>query len=105
MNLKTGQTLMSALDETAVIVVRAPAGDHEVTCGRVPMRDSKSGEAHAVRATAAAEPGGAGAQLGKRYVDAGQTVELVCAKAGSYPLALDGEPLIIKAAKPLPASD
>ena len=56
----------------------------------------------------AAEPNPAlmgGTQIGKRYVDDADTIQLLCTKAGQGTLALDGNPLQIQAAKPLPASD
>jgi hypothetical protein len=54
----------------------------------------------------AAEPGFAqGTQIGKRYVDAGGTVELLCVKGGQGSLSIGGVPLQLKDAKPLPASD
>lgn len=43
--------------------------------------------------------------IGKRYVDAGETVELLCTASGAGELACDGVPMVLKAAKPLPASD
>lgn len=46
-----------------------------------------------------------GTALGKRYANADGSVELLCTKPGRGSLALDGAPLTIKAAKPLPASD
>jgi hypothetical protein len=46
-----------------------------------------------------------GTLLGKRYADEDLGVEVLCTKAGTGTLALDGTPLPIKAAKPLPASD
>ncbi len=46
-----------------------------------------------------------GTQMGKRYVDEGGNVELLCVKAGEGSLAIDGKVLQIKDAKPLPSSD
>jgi hypothetical protein len=46
-----------------------------------------------------------GTQIGKRYVDEADTFQVLCTKAGGGTLALDGKPLVIQAAKPLPASD
>jgi hypothetical protein len=43
--------------------------------------------------------------LGKRYVDTGGTLELLCTKAGAGTLAVGGEALVLKSAKPLPSSD
>lgn len=44
-------------------------------------------------------------QLGKRYVDDGAGLELLCTKPGSGDLTCDGRALSLKAAKPLPSSD
>jgi hypothetical protein len=48
---------------------------------------------------------GAGALLGKRDVDAGDTAEVLCTKAGGGPLSIDATPLLVKETKPLPSSD
>jgi hypothetical protein len=97
--LRAGQTLYSAVDATTVVVIRAPEDDVTVTCG-----DSEMLEA-APTTTPSAAPEGGGAQLGKRYADETVGIELLCTKAGGSPLALNGTPLGIKEAKPLPASD
>ena len=98
---RAGQQLVSAVDSTAVIVIRAPDGECTLTCGGVAM-------AAAGEAVAAAEPDQSlmgGTQIGKRYADDAGTIQVLCTKAGQGTLALDGEPLAIQAAKPLPASD
>jgi hypothetical protein len=98
---RAGQQLVSAVDTTAVIVIRAPAGECTLTCGGVAM-------AAPDQPVTAAEPDPslmAGTQIGKRYVDDADTIQVLCTKAGSGTLALDGKPLVIQAAKPLPASD
>jgi hypothetical protein len=103
LKFRAGQQLVSAVDSTAVIVIRAPAGECVLTCGGVAMM-------------APGEPGpgpGAerdpslmgGTQIGKRYVDEADTIQVLCTKAGAGTLALDGKPLQIQAARPLPASD
>ena len=46
-----------------------------------------------------------GTQLGKRYADESSGIEVLCTKAGDGTLTLDGSPLEIKGAKPLPSSD
>ncbi|HEY2831535.1 MAG TPA: hypothetical protein VGJ14_03860 [Sporichthyaceae bacterium] len=97
-----GQTLASAVDATTVVVVRWPDVDLELTCGGAAMVDAKD------PATGSGTPDpahAAGSQLGKRYVDASGGVELLCTKAGTGTLAVNGEPLTIKAAQALPASD
>jgi hypothetical protein len=79
---RAGQQLVSAVDSTAVIVIKAPATECAVTCGGVAM-----------------------ALAGKRYTDEADTIQVLCTKAGRGTLAVDGKPLQIQAAKPLPASD
>ena len=99
--LRTGQQLVSAVDSTAVIVIRAPAAECTLACGGVAM----AGPGEPVPA---AEPDPSlmgGTQLGKRYVDEADTIQVLCTKAGTGTLALDGKPLLIQAARPLPASD
>ena len=98
---RAGQQLVSAVDSTAVIVIKAPAAECSVTCGGVAMATAGEPVTHA-------DPDPAlmgGTQLGKRYVDDADTLQLLCTKAGGGTLALDGNPLQIQAAKPLPASD
>ena len=46
-----------------------------------------------------------GTALGKRYVDASESLEVLCTKAGEGSLSLGDEPMVLKEAKPLPASD
>lgn len=102
MKPRVGQTLVSTVDTTTVVVVRWPASEHTLTCGGAPMVES-GGAAAGVRG----EPGpgqDGGTLLGKRYADE-LGVELLCTKAGSGTLAVDGVPLPVKAARPLPASD
>lgn len=61
--------------------------------------------ATAVFATPPDETADAVTLIGKRYVDANDTVELLCTCSGSGELACDGVPMTHKAAKALPASD
>jgi hypothetical protein len=97
-----GQSLASAVDATTVVVVRWPDADLELTCGGAAMVDAK----HPAAGTGTPDPAqSAGSQLGKRYVADRYGVELLCTKAGTGTLAVNGTPLEIKAAKPLPASD
>ena len=103
MKLKPGTRLRSQVDGTEVIVVRSPADELGVACGGQPMID----------VAAKPEPGLAvagspaeGTQLGKRYTLAtGAVIELLVTKPGKYGLSIDGTPLALKEAKPLPASD
>lgn len=99
--LKPGARLKSAVCTTEAIVVKAPAGNVEVTCGGWPMVDAKE-------TPDKKEPKGgldSGSALGKRYVNADESLEILCTKAGSGTIGLGDEPLGLKEAKPLPASD
>lgn len=97
--LRPGEQLASTVCAAKVVVVRAPADtDLELTCGGKPLVPAAGAEAHA-------NNGEPVTLIGKRYVDAADTVELLCTSAGSGELACGGEPMTIKAAKALPASD
>jgi hypothetical protein len=98
--LKAGTRLKSQKGSTQVVVVRPPAGEVELTCGGAPL----------VPVDAAGEPGAADSDgepilLGKRYIDDGTGIELLCVTAGPGPLACDGRVMLAKGAKPLPSSD
>jgi len=104
--LKPGMTLVSVVDATTILVVKAPADDVTVTCGAEPMTDPASAPSGRPTTTATtADAAAGGAQLGKRYTDEAGSIELLCTKGGSGVLAVDGTALTIKQAKPLPASD
>ncbi|WP_226631888.1 hypothetical protein [Novosphingobium profundi] len=95
--MKPGTRLKSATCDTEVMVIRA--GQGTIECGGAPMAEDKQ---------SAGEPAADHAQgtlIGKRYVDAEATFELLCVKPGKGSLAVDGTPLVTKDAKPLPASD
>jgi hypothetical protein len=100
MKVKPGMRLRSAVCETEVMVTRAPAEELDLTCGGVPMADLGA-------EVPAAEPTGAmgGTLIGKRYTDESGAFEVLCTKGGAGSLALDGAELLVKGAKPLPASD
>jgi len=103
---RAGQQLVSAVDSTAVIVIRAPAAEGTLTCGGVAMMAPD--QAAPVQPIPAGDPDPSltgGTLIGKRYVDEADTIQVLCTKAGSGTLALDGKPLVLQAAKPLPASD
>jgi hypothetical protein len=97
--MKAGTKLKSAVDDTEVMVIKAPASGM-LSCGGVPMADDKPAEKGAID-PAFAE----GTKMGKRYTDAAGTLEVLCIKPGQGGLALDGVALQLKDAKPLPSSD
>ena len=102
MDLKPGNRLKSAVCETEIIVVKAPEGGAQVTCGGTEMAAPED----------IAEPSGQvsgdaseGTLLGKRYINEDESLEVLCTKAGEGSLGSNGTPLQEKESKPLPASD
>jgi hypothetical protein len=100
--LKSGMKLRSAACATELMVIRAPAGvDVDLRCGGAPMLAPTD-----AAATAELDPAAtAGTLIGKRYVDAQETFELLCTKGGQGSLVLNGTALEVKIAKALPSSD
>ena len=102
MELKAGGRIRSAVCTTEAMVILAPQGEVDLTCGGAPMlplgTDPPDG-------AAIAEDAKGGTQIGKRYVDAAGELELLCTKPGDGSLSLAGAELTIKGAKPLPSSD
>jgi hypothetical protein len=99
--MKAGSKLESTACDTQVMVIRNTQEEAVIECGGAAM-------------VAAPAPGDkveptadhtSGTLMGKRYVDEDGTIELLCIKAGKGSLALNGVPLGIKDAKPLPSSD
>jgi hypothetical protein len=99
--MKKGTKLRSAVCESEVIVIRG--SDVVVECGGSPMMEQleRRPAQHDSLNAAFAQ----GTKIGKRYVDAGDSVELLCVKAGQGSLSIGGVALQLKDAKPLPASD
>lgn len=102
LTVKPGTRLFSAVDDTEVVVVRAPAQPVTLTIGGVPPVLAADERAPGAEPT---EGHDLGVQVGKRYVDADEELELLCTKAGRSVPALAGALLDLKAAKALPASD
>lgn len=98
--VKPGARLRSAVSDAEVVVVRAPQGDVSLCCGGRPMV-SLDASPQALEPVDGEEP----TLLGKRYVDEESALELLCTKGGAGALTVDGRPLTIKGAKPLPSSD
>jgi len=99
--LKPGSRWTSSVCDTEVIVVKGSPDPVELTCGGVAM--VAAGEEPA--AGALEDGTSEGTLLGKRYVDDGDTMEVLCTKPGTGSLGADGASLQLKEAKPLPASD
>ena len=102
MELRAGSRLKSAVCDTQVIVVRAPKAEVDLWCGGHPMIAIDATPPPALPVDAAQS---GGTLMGKRYVDPGQTFEVLCTKGGKGSLSVGAEALVPKEAKPLPASD
>lgn len=100
--VKPGTRLFSSVCSTEMIAVKAPGVEVDVTIGGVSpvlVVADRSG-------SGTVAPGhGGGAAMGKRYVDADDTIELLCTKPGDGLPAVAGALLQLKDAKPMPASD
>lgn len=95
---KPGAKLKSQVCDAEVMIIRA--GDGAIECGGATMTDAKPATPGAIDARFAS-----GVLIGKRYVDAAGAYELLCVKPGKGSLSVDGVALVVKDAKPLPASD
>ena len=96
--MKPGTKLKSTVCDTEIMVIRGSGV--VVECGGAPMAEERPAARGSLKSG-----WDKGTQIGKRYVDAGGTVELLCTKPGQGSLALAGKLLQIKGAKPLPSSD
>jgi len=99
--LKTGARLKSAVCDGEIMVVMASDTNVEVTCGGVAMvaagTDVERGAIDAEHAV--------GIVIGKRYIDAAESLEVLCVKAGEGGLAVNGDLLLLKDTKKLPKTD
>jgi hypothetical protein len=80
------------------MVIRAGSGVFE--CGGAPMAEQRPAERGTLNPAFAD-----GSKIGKRYVNADGSAELLCVKAGQGSLSCGLVALLIKDAKPLPSSD
>jgi hypothetical protein len=102
MTLRPGQKLRSAVCDAQVVVVRAPTIEVDVGCGGAPLLGDGGEADGSVQLDTSL---GDGPLLGKRYADEEVGLELLCTRPGKGALTLDGRPLAVKGAKPLPSSD
>src|SRR4051794_8790943 len=102
MQIKSGARYRSQVCDTELIVVRPMPGDLDLTCGGHPLIELKAEATPGLSLKEGADTGNA---LGKRYTDSGGQLELLVTKPGKGTLTLGDEPLVLKEAKPLPASD
>ena len=104
-NIKVGARLKSNVCDTEVMIIACTDISVSVHCGGEIMIDATANKSGGTLDPAHA----AGTLLGKRYVNATNSsvgkIELLCVKAGKGSLAVNGEVLVLKDAKPLPSSD
>ncbi|MCU1395547.1 MAG: hypothetical protein JWM34_3975 [Ilumatobacteraceae bacterium] len=101
MNIKPGMRLFG-VGQTEGIVVRCGPGDADVRIGgHRPATSAAGRDDDAAVVVGHDEP----TLVGKRYVDADGTIELLCTRAGSGAFALGDVVLQPKDATPLPSSD
>ena len=99
--MKSGMRLQSQVCDTQVIVVKASDGLDDLCCGGAPMVPLDA----EIESAATLDPQFAtNSVMGKRYVDA-TGAEVLVTKAGAGTLTVASTRLVLKDAKPLPASD
>jgi hypothetical protein len=103
MHASVGTRLASTVCDTEIIVIRAPADEVDLECGGATMVVAGSPEAH--RGALQASDEGEGTLVGKRYIDSGHGLEVLCTKSGCGTLRVSGSPLAIRPPANLPSSD
>ncbi len=98
--LAAGKRLKSTVCNTEIMVIAAPGGEVDLTCGGAPMSADGAGNGGNVAADFAE-----GTTLGKRYTNEEGNLEVLCVKPGDGSLALGGVALKLKDAKKLPKTD
>ncbi|WP_410872885.1 hypothetical protein [Nocardia sp. A7] len=98
--VNNGARLRSQVCDTEVIVVKAGSSLDDLRAGGVPMIPLENARADGEPDVKFAD----GNVLGKRYVDE-SGAEVLVTKAGAGTLSIGTEPLAVKGAAPLPASD
>ena len=98
--IKPGVRLRSAVCTGEAMVVTGTGGN--ITCGGVPMLGPDETAPEGVEAN---PDHMFKCLIGKRYVNAEETLELLCVKAGEGSFGVDGDMLMGKETKKLPSSD
>lgn len=98
--IKPGLRLKSAVCSGEAMIVKGSGV--ELTCGGVPMLgvDEDAPEGATANPDHMFE-----CLIGKRYVNAEETIEVLCVKAGEGSFGVDGQMLMGKETKRLPSSD
>lgn len=95
--LKAGSRLKSAVCDAEIMIIKIGESE-DITCGGQPMADApekSDGNADQMH----------GCLIGKRYVNADESIEVLCVKSGDGSLYYEGDELMTKDTKKLPSSD
>ncbi|MCH1555373.1 MAG: hypothetical protein L7T26_04000 [Pseudomonadales bacterium] len=95
--MKPGTRLKSAVCDAEIMIIKI-AESVELTCGGQLMSEAPEkteGDADSMH----------GCLIGKRYVNAEETIEVLCVKSGDGSLYYEGQELMTKDTKKLPSSD
>lgn len=100
--LKPGMRLKSAVSDVEIMVVKGNPGIAvNLCCGGEPVLEmGEQANADASRADIDGET-----LMGKRYVNAEQSIELLCTRGGQGALSVDDTPMTPREARALPSSD
>jgi hypothetical protein len=99
--LSVGSRLRSQVDNTELIVVRAPAEDVDLRIGGHPAVPVGTEPRPGLVGEPTPEP----AKLGKRYTRDADDIEILITKVGGSSVSIGEVLLHVKDAKPLPSSD
>lgn len=102
LTLKPGSRLYGAACTTELIVVKTTAGVIDLRIGGHPALRSAADRIGGMVVTTAPE---SATLVGKRYVDADESLEVLCTRAGAGAVAVGDVLCEVKEAKALPASD
>lgn len=100
MALKPGGRFKSAVSDVQMMVVKAPAGEHELKIGGADVVAPTAAGGGSLDAADTGE-----VLIGKRYVNEDESLELLCTKGGKGTIVFNGTALDVKQAKQLPSSD
>jgi hypothetical protein len=95
--MKPGTRLKSAVCDAEIMIIKIAESD-DLTCGGHLMAEAPEkteGDADSMH----------GCLIGKRYVNAEETIEVLCVKSGDGSLYYEGQELMTKDTKKLPSSD
>lgn len=101
-DLKPGSRWCSTVCDTEIVVVKGVLTDIDLECGGSPMVSFDSTNRDKGVISSGFD---GGTEIGKRYIDADATIEILCTRPGLGSLAVAGRPMQVKSAKMLPSSD